>query len=104
VDATCIDPNASQPVPRRTNRRVRLIGELRLPLAGPYRPRARLYLLPDGRLVWTVRLWDVDRPVCRTFSTATLRRFARRSRLVATEQEIDALVHCARAVALRDPR
>jgi len=104
VDAPRIEPNASQPVPRRTNLRVRAIGELRLPLAGPYRPRARLYLLPDGRLEWVVRLWDVDRPVAGTYSTATLRRFARANQLVALEGEIDALVRRAQAEARGAPR
>ncbi|MCI4335752.1 MAG: hypothetical protein L3K17_00940 [Thermoplasmata archaeon] len=74
---------------------VRRVGRLRLPLAGPYRPWATLYLCPDGRTFWTVRLWEVDRPVRRVYSTAALRGFARAQRLDALLREIDALVRAA---------
>jgi len=60
---------------------VEYVGRLRIPLAGPYRPWARLYRLPDRRLVWVVRLWDRDRAVRRVTSTATLLEFARLNRL-----------------------
>jgi hypothetical protein len=68
---------------------------VRLPLAGPYRPRARLFQLPDGRLLWQVRLWQVDRAVTRTVSTDVLRAFAQINRFRLLEVEIDALVEHA---------
>jgi hypothetical protein len=101
VDANGIDPNAPQPIPRRTRSRVRRIGEVRLPIAGPYRPRARLYLFPDGRTVWVVRLWEYDRAVCHALGTPVLRAFARQNRLAALEREIDRLAVRARAEAHR---
>jgi len=60
---------------------VSYVGRLRIPLVGPYRPWARLYRLPDGRRVWVVRCWEVDRAVRRVASTADLLAFADRSRL-----------------------
>jgi len=75
--------------------RVLLIGELRLPIAGPYRPRARLYRYPDGRLLWLVRLWESDRAVPHLVSTAVLREFARVNRLPEVRAEVDALVEAA---------
>jgi hypothetical protein len=72
-----------------------LVGEVRLPLGGPYLPRARLYQLPDGRLLWRVRLWEVDRAVPRVVSTHVLRTFARVNRLPGLEAEIAALVQRA---------
>jgi hypothetical protein len=101
VDAYGIDRNASQPIPRRTRPRVRRIGELRLPIAGPYRPRARLYLFPDGRTTWVVRLWEYDRAVVRTVSSAVLREYARRSGLGSLDAEIARLTARARAEARR---
>lgn len=57
------------------------IGRLRIPIAGPYRPWARLYRLPDRRLVWVVRLWDRDRAARHVTTTATLLAFARLNHL-----------------------
>jgi len=95
VDAYRIEPNAAQPIPRRTRARAHAIGQLRLPIAGPYRPRARLYRLPDGRCLWIVRLWEYDRAVAHVVTTATLRSFARANRLVGLEQEIERLADLA---------
>jgi hypothetical protein len=92
----------SQPIPRRTNPRVRAIGELRLPLAGPYRPWARLYLYPDGRLLWRVRLWELYGPVAHLVRTETLRSFARINGLPALLTEIERLHASGRAEAARD--
>jgi hypothetical protein len=105
VDAYCIEPNAAQPIPRRTRTSPRAIGQVRLAIAGPYRPRARLYRLPDGRCLWVVRLWEYDRAVAHVVTTATLRAFARANRLVDLEQEIQRLADRARTeVGLRaDP-
>jgi hypothetical protein len=91
LDADRIVRTPSQPVLRRPHARVRKIGEVRLPVAGPYRPRARLYLFPDGRLLWHVRLWEFDRPVAHLFRTDALRTFARINDLRGTLAEIDAL-------------
>ncbi len=71
--------------------RCRRLGAVRLPLAGPYRPLATLYELPDGRRLWCVRLWEVDRPVRRCLSTGYLIAFARLNRLDGLEREIRAV-------------
>jgi hypothetical protein len=73
---------------------------VRLPIAGPYRPVARLFRFPDGRLLWHVRLWEYDRAVPHVVPTAVLRAYARANRLPALEREIDLLLRAARA----DPR
>jgi hypothetical protein len=91
-----------EPVPDRSRSaartdRVLLVGELRLPIAGPYRPRARLYRYPDGQLLWLVRLWEYDRAVPHLVSTAVLREFARVNRLSSVRAEVDALVAAATA-------
>lgn len=88
-----------QPVPasfaalRRT--RLRRLGSVRVPIAGPYRPTAHLIALPDGRLLWWVRLWEVDRAVPHLIPTHRLLRYARASRLVALEREVRTLVRPA---------
>lgn len=89
------EPVLGESLSQRPALRVRKIGELRLPIAGPYLPRARLYRYPDGRLVWLVRLWDHDRVVPRLVSTAVLREFARINRLARVRAEVDALVERA---------
>lgn len=99
-------PNRPQPLPRppvlpRPSATLRPIGSVRLPIAGAYRPRARLYVEPDGTRVWRVRLWEVDRAVVHWIDTETLRGFARRNRLRALEAELDALL--AHAGARRCP-
>jgi hypothetical protein len=66
-----------------------------LPIAGPYRPWARLYRLPDGRLGWTVRLWDTDRADLRWVDTEALRTFAAVNRLPSVRTGIDALLERA---------
>jgi hypothetical protein len=73
----------------RPGGRVRRMGSLRLPLGGPYRPKAVAYRLPDGRIVWCVRLWEVDRAVRRCVSSATIRRFCQINRLPEVEGEVD---------------
>lgn len=98
--------NPSQPVPREpispaSPGRLRRVGEIRLPLGGPYRPRARLYLLPDGRRLWRVRLWEYDRPVVHLLPTAVLREFARRNGLRQLERDLEDLL--ARTVPERSP-
>lgn len=101
LDASCIEPNASQPIPRRTNPRVRAIGAIRLPIAGPYRPRARLYLYPDGRLLWYVRLWERDRAVPHLVPVETVRTFARVNGLDRLLRETDELVALGRRESRR---
>jgi hypothetical protein len=103
LDAQRIVLTPSQPVRRRPRRRVRMIGELRIPLAGPYRPRARLYLFPDGRLLWHIRLWEIDRAVPHLVRTETLRSFARVNALPWLRAEIDSLTRRGLAEASRDP-
>jgi hypothetical protein len=90
----------SQPVLAECSRRdgvrsrhsVRRIGRVRIPLAGPYRPWATLFRLPDGRLAWCIRLWSVDRAEHRCVGTETLRQFAVLNRLPGLRAEIDALL------------
>ena len=94
----------SRAIPRRTNPSVRCIGELRLPLAGPYRPWARLYLYPDGRLLWRIRLWELYGPVAHLVGTGTLRTFARVNRMPALLDEIEALYARGCAESARDGR
>jgi hypothetical protein len=101
LDAQRIVRTPSQPVLRRPCSHVRKIGELRLPIAGPYRPRARLYLFPDGRLLWYVRLWEIDRAIPHLVRTETLRAFARVNRLPIVLAEIDGLNRLGRAEAGR---
>ncbi len=86
-----------QPIPPRRARSVRLVGTLRLPLAGPYRPRVRLYRFPDGRLVWHVRLWEFDHAVPHLVPTGVLREFARLNRLAAFAAELEMVLAQARA-------
>ncbi len=97
IVVTSSEPVPSQPVPERSPPRVRKVGELRLPLGGPYRPRARLYRYPDGRLLWLVRLWEHDRVVPHLVPTAVLNEFARVNHLVRLRAEFDALVDRATA-------
>ena len=75
---------------------MRRVGEVRLPVAGPYRPRARLYRYPDGRLLWLVRLWEFDRAVPHLVPTHVLREFARRNGLARLGTEIEDLLDRAR--------
>lgn len=94
-------PLPCQPVPALSVRGSRVIGSLRLPIAGPYRPRAVLRVRGNGESFWTVRLWDVDRPVLRIVDTPTLRAFARVNRLPAIEAAIDEML--IRAAYARRP-
>jgi hypothetical protein len=94
---TSAEPVPSLPLPERAVPRVRKVGELRLPIAVPYLPRARLYRYPDGRLLWLVRLWEVDRAVPHLVSTEVLREFARENGLARLRAEVDALVERATA-------
>ena len=72
-----------------------MIGAVRLPIAGPYRPLARCYVAADGTEYWTVRLWEFDRAIERTVDAGTLRRYAERSGLSAVVDQIDALIERA---------
>jgi hypothetical protein len=95
VDAERIDPEplANEPVRRRSNPTPRAEGAVRLPIAGPYRPWARLVRDPTtGALGWRVRLWEGDRAVVRYVPTETLRAYARANRLIALAAAIDALI------------
>ena len=91
------EPVPSLPFPEHDRANVRKVGEVRLPIAGPYCPRARLYRYPDGRRLWLVRLWEHDRAVPHLVSTGVLREFARVNGLPRLRAEIDALE--ARATA-----
>ena len=71
---------------------VRRIGVVRIPLGGPYRPKATLYRMPDGRSNWCLRLWHVDHAESRCVDTSVLLAFARRERLPELEREIEELV------------
>lgn len=99
---TDVEPTGSlEPIRTRSSElrprisRTRAVGRVRLPLAGPYAPWATLYRLPDGRLLWCVRLWEGDRAVRRLVATDVLRAFARRNRLVDLAAALDVLVRRA---------
>jgi hypothetical protein len=85
------EPVPSQPLPEHGRLGVHKVGEVRLPIAGPYCPRARLYRYPDGRLLWLVRLWEHDRAIPHVVSTWVLREFARVNGLAGLRIELDAL-------------
>lgn len=89
-------PRTKLAAPRARSKTVRLLGAVRLPIAGPYRPWARLYRWPDGDLCWSVRLWQFDRAVVRWVTTDVLRAYARSNRLESLEREVDRLVRRAR--------
>ncbi|HEV2519798.1 MAG TPA: hypothetical protein VGX00_04155 [Thermoplasmata archaeon] len=85
AELACLRTHGSPP-PLRT---VRRLGRVRLPIAGPYRPWATAYRLPDGRRVWCVRLWAGDRPYPHCVSTSTLRAFCRINRLPRLAAEVE---------------
>jgi hypothetical protein len=95
----CESENVSQPVRRRTTQDVRCVGTVRVPLGGPYRPTARLFRFPDGRLLWHVRLWEGDRAVPHLVAPAVLAAYARGSGLTELAVEVDRLVRNALAAA-----
>jgi hypothetical protein len=72
--------------------RVQRLGRLRLPIAGAYRPWATAYRLPDGRVLWCVRLWQVDRPRVSCVATSTLRMFCRLNHFPELAAEMERLV------------
>ena len=84
------------PVPATDPFRVRWVGVILLPLAGPYRPWAHLYADTDGALWWTVRLWDTDHTSPHVVTTEQLRRYARASGLASVRRTIDRIVESAR--------
>ena len=84
--------STDSPVPRR----LRALGRVRIPIAGAHAPWATLYRFPDGRLLWSVRLWEMDRAVPHLVTTDVLRTFARRHRLVDLEGALDTIVRRAR--------
>lgn len=98
MDALRIDsePVLPEPVRRRTTLGPRGLAEVRLPIAGPYRPRARLLRLPNGELRWRVRLWEVDRPVTRLLPPELVRAYAERAGLRDLVAQLDAAVESAR--------
>lgn len=89
------EPVPSQTLPRHPGRPGRFVGAVRLPIAGPYRPWARIYRCDDGSLVGTVRLWYVDRPLLCQVDADVLRTFARVNRLRELASAIDYLLDLA---------
>jgi hypothetical protein len=89
------EPLSSSEVAHGT-RGVAYVGRLRLPIAGPYRPWARLYRLPDRRRLWVVRLWENDGAVRRLVSTGQLLEFARLNGLRGVAARIRSLDRKAR--------
>lgn len=78
---------------RTLPRAVVALGRIRLPLTLNHRPWVTLHRFPDGRLLWSLRLWDGDRPVERCVDSATLLRFARTNRLRDFEAQVEGLLH-----------
>jgi hypothetical protein len=68
---------------------IRTLGRVRIPLTVHHAPWATAYLLPDGRVVWCVRLWEHDRPVRRLVRTQLLRDYCRTNGLRAVEASLD---------------
>jgi hypothetical protein len=89
------EPVLRQPVPDRAVPLGVPIGAIRIPIAGPYRPWARLHRQSDGRLVWTIRLWETDRAVVRCVDADVLRTFARVNRLPTLGAEVEGLLRRA---------
>jgi hypothetical protein len=96
-----VEPLAPRP-PIARSRKPQRVGSVRIPIAGPYHPRATLYRFPDGRLLWTLRLWEEDRVVPRVFASSVLLAFARLNRLPRLEAELNALL--SQTMAHADPR
>ena len=98
MDATGIasEPLPLEPVRRRTYPGPRALAEVRLPIAGPYRPRARLVRLPSGELAWLVRLWRVVRAVAELVAPEVLRAYLGSGGLRDLLREVDAAVDRAR--------
>jgi hypothetical protein len=82
-----------------TDPRVEYVGRVRVPIAGPYRPWARLHRFPDGRLVWVVRLWERERVVRRVVSTSTLLEYARLNGLPMLAARVGSLDRRGRSLA-----
>lgn len=80
--------NRVLPAPART-RRAPSLGRVRIPLALAYRPWATAYRLPDGRTIWCLRVWAIDRAVTVCASTSTLATYCWRSRLDAVAREVE---------------
>jgi hypothetical protein len=87
AEAELAEPSIPTPAPGRVLR----LGRVRVPIAGPYRPWATAYRMPDGRVVWCVRVWEVDHPQKRIVPTETLRTFCRINRLPRLLAEIAAI-------------
>ncbi len=87
AEAELARPSIPTPSPGRVVR----LGRIRVPIAGPYRPWATAYRMPDGRLVWCLRVWEVDHPEKKVVSTDTLRTFCRINRLPRLLAEIAAI-------------
>lgn len=105
VDANGIatEPLPAELVRRRPTLLPRCLAELRLPLGGPYRPRARLYRFRGGRLLWLVRLWEVDHAVPQFVETDVLRTFATRNRLPGLAAALDGAIARATEEVDREP-
>lgn len=96
LETNVCETERREPVPRPRIPTRRRLGRLRVPIAGPYRPWARLFVDADGRIRATVRLWEIDRAVSRTIDLDVLRGYARASRLGPLEAGLDAIARRAR--------
>jgi hypothetical protein len=89
---SCAIDERTRPSAPEPEGRVRRIGRLRVPLTLTCRPWATLFVMPDGRALWCVRLWDGAGPAKRLLPTTTLRAYARASGLSELEREIAELL------------
>lgn len=90
-----------QPVPeplpvRATRRATYRIARVRVPLTLTVRPWATMYLLPDGRRIWCLRLRECGEVRRRCVPTDRLRRYARESGLDELESAIEEAESIAR--------
>jgi hypothetical protein len=79
-------PYPNSPSERRAVPRARV----RVPLTLTVRPWATLYVLPDGRRWWCLRLRENGTVRTRCVSTDRLRSYARRNGLAQLERELGA--------------
>lgn len=86
--ATEVQPVPDPTVPCRAPPRLRPRAEVRVPLTLTVRPRARLYRLPDGRLLWCLRLPEDGVVRTRCVDSARLLRYARSSGLAELEADL----------------
>ncbi|HKS59462.1 MAG TPA: hypothetical protein VJS68_01635 [Thermoplasmata archaeon] len=91
-----LDAIAERIRPIATSHRVERLGGVRVPLTLHHLPWANLFRLPDGRVVVTLRLWNLDRVERRCVPLDLLVTYARRNGLRALTGEIERILEGSR--------